>query len=54
MKYAPLILSLATLIGGIVCLALDENEAGSSLLGIFVGQFVPSALPTRPLPEDAP
>ncbi len=43
MKYLPLIVSLACLVGGIVCLSIGHNEAGMTLIGAFVGQFVPGA-----------
>ena len=43
MKYAPLILSLSCLAGGIACLALGHDMIAASLIGAFVGQFAPAA-----------
>lgn len=54
MKYAPQILSGLCLIGGVVCVALGEKDGAMLLLGAFVGQFAPSAVPPKAEPEDAP
>lgn len=48
MKYAPLILSLACLAGGLTLVIVGRNEPaiasiGSGLIGAFLGQFAPSA-----------
>lgn len=43
MKYAPLVISLACLAGGIACLALGHESIGTALLTGFLTQFVPGA-----------
>lgn len=43
MKYAPLIVSISCLVGGVVCLALGHETAGTALVSAFLAQFVPGA-----------